>query len=93
MNEAVSINIKLCNRTYRIKVDASNEGLVRERIKEVQTKIDLFHKQFPGRDDHDYMAMTMIDYVTSKDETNESFNDNRASIIAKLETLNHLLDT
>ena len=63
MSEQVSISIKLCNRTYRIKVAAENEAKVRQIMQQIGDKIADLKKNFPGRDDHDYMAMTLIDHA------------------------------
>jgi cell division protein ZapA (FtsZ GTPase activity inhibitor) len=96
MINPISITIKFCNRSYRIKVEAENEAIVRERVKSIQLKMDDLKKTFPGRDDHDYMAMTMIDYVTAFDEKKEhtkepSFDD--SILLSKLQVLQQLLDS
>ena len=91
MSQDVSINIKICNRNYKIKVAAKNEQIVRDSIHKIVDNIDKFHQQFPGRDDQDYMAMTLIDFITSSENSlTQSKNDQE--IVHKIEHINHLLD-
>lgn len=92
MSQEVSINIKICNRNYKLKVASENEQIVRDSIQQISENINRFHKNFPGRDDQDYMAMTLIDFITSKQNTSSS-PDEEKSIIKKLEQINSILDS
>ncbi|MCC7030606.1 MAG: cell division protein ZapA [Chitinophagaceae bacterium] len=92
MGHEVSINIKICNRNYKLKVAAENEQKVRKSITTITENIEKFHQNFPGRDDQDYMAMTLIDFITSAQNTGSQSNEEDA-LIKKLEQINHLLDT
>ncbi len=91
MNE-VSITIRICNRNYRIKVAVENEQIVRDSIHQISQNIENFHKQFPGRDDQDYMAMVLIDFITSKQNQAANFSSNEL-ILKKLKKINALLDS
>ncbi|HMN33385.1 MAG TPA: cell division protein ZapA [Chitinophagaceae bacterium] len=91
MNE-VSITIRICNRNYRIKVDIKNEQIVRDSIHQISQNIEKFHKHFPGRDDQDYMAMVLIDFITSKQNQNANTLSNEF-ILEKLKKINTLLDS
>ncbi len=92
MGHEVSINIKICNRNYKLKVAAENEQKVRRSISTITENIEKFHQNFPGRDDQDYMAMTLIDFITSAQNTGSQSNEEEG-LIKKLEQINHLLDT
>jgi cell division protein ZapA (FtsZ GTPase activity inhibitor) len=93
MNDQVSISIKLCNRAYKIKVAAKNEAIVRSTAQAINDKLADIKKNFPGRDDEDYLAMTLIDFMTSvKDETQHSVVE-ADDIVQKLEAINNLLDS
>jgi cell division protein ZapA len=92
MGQDVSINIKICNRNYKLKVAAENEQTVRKSINTISENIEKFHQNFPGRDDQDYMAMTLIDFITSAQNTGRQ-SDEENTLIKKLEQINHLLDT
>jgi cell division protein ZapA len=93
MENQVSINITLCNRTYRIKVNAADEGKIRERVKAIQEKINVFKKQYPSQDEHDYMAMTLIDHLTSDKATSKDETNNIQQIQQQLKSIQQLLDS
>ncbi len=92
MSEQVSISIKLCNRTYRIKVAAENEAKVRQIMQQIGDKIADLKKNFPGRDYHDYMAMTLIDHITSAKEGDTPVSVDSTEIMQQLDAINQLLD-
>lgn len=92
MSQEVSINIKLCNRNYKLKVAAENEQIVRESVKKISENIEKFHQHFPGRDDQDYMAMTLIDFITSQQNLQVD-HTGQNEINQKLEQINLLLDS
>ena len=93
MNDQVSISIKLCNRVYKIKVAAENEVTVRTTAQAINDKLAEIKKNFPGRDDEDYLAMTLIDHMTSiKGKKENSFIETN-EILSELENINNLLDS
>ncbi len=92
MSEQVSISIKLCNRVYRIKVAAENEAKVRTIMTGINDKMIELKKNFPGRDDHDYMAMTLIDHITSIKEESNVVSVDTDEILKQLGAINNLLD-
>jgi len=92
MSEQVSISIKLCNRVYRIKVAAENEANVRTIMNGINDKMIELKKNFPGRDDHDYMAMTLIDHITSANENRTMASVDTNEISIQLDAINQLLD-
>jgi hypothetical protein len=49
-------------------------------------------KNFPGRDDHDYMAMTLIDHITSANENRTMASVDTNEISIQLDGINQLLD-
>jgi cell division protein ZapA (FtsZ GTPase activity inhibitor) len=59
-NELITINLVIGDRTYRIKVAASDEEKVRAIIKNVNDKLIEFKTQFAGKDMQDYIAMVLI---------------------------------
>lgn len=92
MQDSISILLKLCNRSYKVKVAPENEATVRKTMQELTDKLNDIKKNFPGRDDHDYMAMTLIDFITSaKMPLNNQLADS-TEISEKLQQLNQLLD-
>lgn len=91
MSAETHINIKICNRNYRIKVAIENESHVRKNVDLINKKTDEFHKLFPGRDEQDYMAMTLIDFIstyTASDNQNKSTAE--VEIMEKIQRIHKL---
>lgn len=92
MQDSISILLKLCNRSYKVKVAPENEATVRKTMQELTDKLNDIKKNFPGRDDHDYMAMTLIDFITSAKMPSNNQTSDSVEISQKLQQLNQLLD-
>jgi len=60
----VTVNLKIHNRSYKIKVSAEEESFVRETAEEINQQIADFQKKYKGRDIQDYFALTMIARMT-----------------------------
>ncbi len=95
MSDSVSISIRLGNRQYKLKVDSKNEEIVRQIILEINQKTSKLKTDFPGRDEQDYLAMTLIDYITSNAEQKpEQVNSKPIdeNLVLRLQTISTLLD-
>lgn len=75
MEEQVVINARVANRNYKIKVNSSNEGFVREQLSLIAEKLHSFKLNFSGRDEQDYMAMVLLEYVTTASSKESVPND------------------
>jgi cell division protein ZapA (FtsZ GTPase activity inhibitor) len=64
MQELIPINILIADRTYRIRINPSDEETVRSTLKTINDKIIEFKTQFAGKDMQDYVAMVLIWYAT-----------------------------
>jgi len=60
MDEKMTININLADRSYRIKVNSDQEQAVRQTSQIVNEKVLEFKKLIPGKDMQDYIGMTLI---------------------------------
>lgn len=89
--EAITLSIPLGKREYKIKVAPEHEALIRQRLDELQQSQLELRQQFPGRDDHDYLAMTLINWV-SRTEQQEAPNQEAKAIEEKIIQLAQLLD-
>ncbi|MES1218133.1 MAG: cell division protein ZapA [Bacteroidota bacterium] len=69
MNELIAISALIGDRSYRIKIEPSDEEVVRKRIKTINDKIVEFKTQFAGKDMQDYIAMVLIWFATEQTET------------------------
>ena len=92
MSELVSITIKLLNRAYRIKAAAVDEGIVRNTAQAINDKLAELKKAFPGRDEQDYLAMTLIDFITSSKEEPAVDKKEKEQWLQQLTTIHTLLD-
>ncbi len=66
--ELMPINIVIGDRTYRIKINPTDEEQVRSTLKIINDKIVDFKTQFGGKDMQDYIAMVLIWYATQAAE-------------------------
>lgn len=69
MNELIAISAIIGDRSYRIKIEPSDEEVVRKRIKTINEKIIEFKTQFAGKDMQDYIAMALVWFATEQTET------------------------
>ena len=86
----VTVNLKIHNRSYKIKVDAEEESLIRETAEEINNQISDFQKKYKGRDIQDYFALTMIARMTAVKSVSSVDEDeiiNEVDQIAKLISL------
>jgi Cell division protein ZapA len=66
MNELIAISAFIGDRSYRIKINPSDEEVVRKTLKTINDKIVEFKTQFAGKDMQDYIAMVLIWYATEQ---------------------------
>ncbi len=64
MQEMIAINIILGDRSYRIRVQPSDEEVVRKTVKTINDKVIEFKTQFAGKDMQDYVAMVLLWFAT-----------------------------
>jgi Cell division protein ZapA len=86
MEELISINILIGDRTYRIKTNAKDEEVIRRTLKTINDKIIEFKTQFAGKDMQDYIAMVMIWFATQTSaDNNPLFEKELNDALAKME--------
>ncbi|MEN9685339.1 MAG: hypothetical protein RLZZ28_1125 [Bacteroidota bacterium] len=91
MSELIPVNILIADRSYRLKIDAADEEMVRKTATLINDKIAEFKKNFAGKDHQDYISMVLLWFAT---EQNQSGIDTVKSeeAAAKLNSLEKLLD-
>lgn len=92
MNELIPISALIGDRTYRIKVEPSDEEAVRRRIKSINDKIVEFKSMFAGKDMQDYIAMVLIWFATEQMET-VTADVEKEDLADQLNTIERLLDS
>lgn len=71
--ELMAINVWLAGRNYRIGIKPEDESAVRKAIKVADDRIAEMRAQYAGKDEQDFMAMTLLSYAA--DAAIESFNN------------------
>ncbi len=66
MSELIAISALIGDRTYRIKINPSDEEVVRKTLKTINDKIIEYKTMFAGKDMQDYIAMVLIWYATEQ---------------------------
>lgn len=91
LEDLIPVNILIGDRTYRLKIEPSDEELVRNVIKLVNDKIIEFKTLFAGKDMQDYIAMVLIWLATEqRKEGNDLIKNKQAS--EKLTSLENMID-
>ena len=91
MEELIPINVLIGDRTYRIRIEPTDEEVVRKTLKLINDKILEFKTNFAGKDMQDYVAMVVLWYATQqKAADSQPLVDNRTS--EQLQGIEKLLD-
>ncbi len=69
----LSITVWLAGRSYRLRIKPEEESAVRKSVKLADQKVNEMRTHYAGKDDQDFMAMTLLSYAS--DSAIESFNN------------------
>ena len=69
MPELIPVNIVIADRSYRLKIEPSDEEMVRKTANLINDKIQEFKTQFSGKDTQDYVAMVLLWFATEQKES------------------------
>lgn len=86
----IAINIVVGDRTYRIRIEPSNEEIVRKTVKTINDKVLEFKTNFAGKDMQDYISMVVLWYATTAAETGGEMIPGESS--DRLKSLEAMLD-
>jgi hypothetical protein len=91
MTELIPLNLLIGDRTYRVRIQPSDEEVVRKTVKTINEKLVEFKTQFAGKDMQDYIAMVLVWFATEQNATitNQVNIDNIGS---RLQTLEKMID-
>ncbi|HSN08428.1 MAG TPA: cell division protein ZapA [Hanamia sp.] len=85
-DQLIPLNIVIADRSYRIKILASDEETIRKVLKTINEKILEFKTQFAGKDMQDYVSMVLIWYATqAKSSTSEILSEELLESLLKME--------
>jgi len=89
--EELSINIKIANREYPMKVDVADEERIRLAGKKINEKIKLYRDQFGIDDQQDLLAMVAFDSLYEKLQAEANSTSTGESAVDKISYLNRLI--
>ena len=92
MSELIAISAIIADRSYRIKINPSDEEVVRKTLKTINDKIIEFKTIFAGKDMQDYIAMVLIWYATEQ-HTGTAAGILKDNLSEQLNTIEKLLDS
>ena len=87
----LSINVKIADREYPMKVDAEDEERIRLAGKKINEKIKLYRDQFGIDDKQDLLAMVAFDSLYEKLQTEASSTTIGESAVDKISYLSRLI--
>lgn len=64
MPELIPVNIVIADRSYRLKIEAADEEMVRKTANLINDKITEFRTHFAGKDMQDYVSMVLLWFAT-----------------------------
>jgi cell division protein ZapA (FtsZ GTPase activity inhibitor) len=91
MSELIPVNIVIADRSYRIKIEATDEEMVRRTANLINDKIAEFRSQFAGKDMQDYVSMVLLWFAT--DNKNSAMDHAKwQDLTEKLASLEKMVD-
>jgi cell division protein ZapA len=87
----LSIKIRISDRDYPMRVDASEEERIRIAGKLINEKLKHFREQFGIDDKQDLLSMTVFDAVMEKLKSDQTTTDNESILQYKIEHIDRIL--
>ncbi len=87
----LSIKIRISDRDYPMRVDASEEERIRVAGKLINEKLKHFREQFGIDDKQDLLSMTVFDSVMDKLKSDQATTDNETIVQSKIEHIDRIL--
>ncbi|MBC7450035.1 MAG: cell division protein ZapA [Cytophagales bacterium] len=87
----LSIKIRIGDRDYPMRVEASEEERIRIAGKLINEKLRHFREQFGIDDKQDLLAMTVFDAVMEKLKSEQAHTDNDQLITQRMEQVDRIL--
>jgi cell division protein ZapA len=66
MAELLPVSVLIADRTYRLRVSASDEEVLRKTVKLINDKIVEYKTHLAGKDMQDYVSMALLWFATSQ---------------------------
>ncbi len=69
MPELIPVNILIADRSYRLKIEAADEEMLRKTALLINDKISQFKTSFAGKDMQDYVSMVLLWFATEQSKS------------------------
>ena len=89
--QLIPATITIADRSYRIKLDAKDEEVVRKTVKTINDKIIEFKTMFAGKDMQDFIAMVLIWFATEQTKSG-GHNFELKETVSRLLQMEELID-
>jgi cell division protein ZapA len=66
MAELIPVNIVIADRSYRLRIDAADEEMVRKTAGLINDKVTEFRTNLAGKDMQDYVSMVLLWFATEQ---------------------------
>ena len=64
MEEKLSINVKIADKKYPLKIDRAEEEKIRKAAKMINDSLFLYKQKYGEKDLQDYLSMVVLQYAT-----------------------------
>ncbi len=87
----LSVRIKIADREYPMKVEASDEARIRNAGKQINERMKAYRERFGIDDKQDLLAMVAFDCLVDAVEPDDARSVTDESVVEKITALNHLI--
>ncbi len=88
--EQQSIQITIADRSYPLRIPATDEEKIRAAAKIINEKISLYKTRYSNRDIQDALSMALLQFVIRLIESEQ--REEASRIVEELDNLDNLLD-
>src|SRR3954449_5865367 len=92
MDELIPVNLTVADRTYRVRLSSSEEGIVRSSVKLINDKIAEFKSLYAGKDMQDYISMVLLWFATEQIKPGHNVVADTEETVKKLNGIEAMLD-
>ena len=90
MQNLIPINIVIGDRSYRIKIDSTEEETVRKMAKKLNDQLANYKSMYAGKDMQDYLAMVLLSFVS--DQSNKEQKSESLPLDIDFQSIESILD-
>ena len=89
MNDKLSININIADRSYPLRIDRNEEEDIRKAAKIINEKVSQYKQKYTSKDLQDCLAMATLQFVIQKFDSEKRIDGN--ALVDELEVISDLL--